>query len=264
LFYKGLGMEFFSANRPLVFAHRGGAALAPENTLAAFDKGVALGADGIELDVRLSRDGVVVVHHDAALDRTTNLRGPIADRSAHDLSCADAGYGFRHGKEHPFRGRGIGVPTLADVLKRYRDARIIIELKLNRIDLARATIETVRAANATEQVCLGSFGWRVLRAARAIEPRVATSAARQEVRWALYRSWCGWAVGAVAYRGFQVPEWSGKTRVVSPRFVKAAHRAALPVHVWTVNDEDDARRLLGWGVDALITDRPDLIVPLVR
>jgi glycerophosphoryl diester phosphodiesterase len=257
-------MEFFSASRPLVFAHRGGAALAPENTLAAFDNGLALGADGLELDVRLSCDGVVMVHHDAALDRTTNLRGLIADRQARDLSRADAGYGFRRGNEQPFKDRGIGVPTLADVLGRYRDARIIIELKLNHVELARATIATVRAADATERVCLGSFGWRVLRAVRAIEPRVATSAAREEVRWALYRSWCGWPVAAAPYQGYQVPEWSRLTRVVSPRFVKTAHRAGLSVHVWTVNDEDDARRLLSWGVDALITDRPDLIVPLVR
>ncbi|PWT84245.1 MAG: hypothetical protein C5B57_05235 [Blastocatellia bacterium] len=113
-------------------------------------------------------------------------------------------------------------------------------------------------------MCLGSFGSRVLRAARTIEPHIATSAAREEVRWALYRSWCGWPVAAVAYQGFQVPEWSGRTRVVSPRFVRVAHRAGLPVQVWTVNNADDGRRLLSWGVDALITDRPDLIVPLVR
>src|SRR5678816_3806664 len=96
---------FFAASRPLVFAHRGGSALAPENTLAAFDNGLALGADGLELDVHLSRDGVVVVHHDGLLDRTTALRGPIAARMAEELRRAQ-------------------IPTLADVLSRYRDLRI--------------------------------------------------------------------------------------------------------------------------------------------
>jgi glycerophosphoryl diester phosphodiesterase len=236
---------FFSASRALVFAHRGGAALAPENTIAAFDNGLALGADGLELDVHLSRDGVVIVHHDRTLDRTTPLRGPIADRTAEELAPVD-------------------VPTLAGVLARYRDARIIIEMKMNCTALAAATIDAVRRADALERVCLGAFRMRVLRAARALEPRIATSAAREEVRWALYRSWCRWPVRAVGYAGYQVPEVAGRTRVVSPRFLDDAHRAGLGVQVWTVDTEADARRLLGWGVDALITDRPDLMVPLVR
>ncbi len=247
-----------------MFAHRGGSALAPENTLAAFDNGLALGADGLELDVHLSRDGVVVVHHDRTLERTTTLRGPIAQQMSDDLSRADAGYFFRDDDGFPFRARGIGVPTLAQVLGRYRDTRIIIELKVNSVALARATVETVRAADAVDRVCLGSFGWRVIRAVRAFEPAIATSAAREEVRWALYRSRCRWPVSRVPYGGYQVPESAGRTRVVSPRFIEAAHRAGLAVQVWTVDPEEDVRRLLGWGVDALITDRPDVVVPIVR
>ena len=236
---------FFDSTRPLVFAHRGGSALAPENTIAAFDNGLALGADGLELDVHLSRDGVVVVHHDRLLDRTTALRGPIAERTAEELQRAD-------------------VPTLAEVLARYRDPRIIVEMKVNRAALAAATIDVVRRADAVDRVCLGSFGLRVLRAARALEPAVATSGAREEVRWALYRSWCRWPVSRAPYAGYQVPELAGRTRVVSPRFVDDAHDAGLGVQVWTVDRDDEARRLLSWGVDALITDRPDIIVPLVR
>jgi glycerophosphoryl diester phosphodiesterase len=236
---------FFASPRPLVFAHRGGAALAPENTIAAFDHGLALGADGLELDVRLSRDGVVVVHHDRLLDRTTTLRGPVEQRTAEEL-----------GRVH--------VPSLADVLARYRDARIIIEMKVNTAEVARATVDAVGRADAVDRVCLGSFGGRVLRDARAIAPAMATSASREEVRWALYRSWVRWPAPRAGYAGFQVPELAGRTRVVSPRFIDAAHRAGLGVQVWTVDTEGDARRLLGWGVDALITDRPDIIVPLIR
>ena len=250
-----------------MFAHRGGSALAPENTIAAFDQGLSLGADGLELDVHLSSDGRVVVHHDGTLERTTDATGRVADRTADELARVDAGYSFRPDQGHPFRGRGIGVPTLADVLGRYRDAPIIIELKMNVPELARATLDVVRSAGALDRVCLGSSGWRVLRDARRLEPAVATSAAREEVRWALYRSWCRWPLGPqsrVGYQGYQVPEWAGRTRVVSRRFVDIAHRAGLGVQVWTVDTEADARRLLGWGVDGLITDRPDVIVPLVR
>jgi len=234
---------FFASARPLVFAHRGGGALAPENTLVAFDNGIALGADGLELDVHLSRDGVVVVHHDATLDRTTTLCGHVGERTTDELARAD-------------------VPTLASVLGRYRDAPIIIELKVNSIAMAEAVIDTVRRADAVPRVCLGSFGLRVLRAVRALEPAIATSAAREEVRFALYRSWCRWPVSRAAYGGYLVPEWSGQTRVVSTQFVEDAHRAGLGVQVWTVDTEEEARRLLDWGVDGLITDRPDIIVPL--
>ena len=254
----------FSSARPLVFAHRGGSALAPENTVAAFDRALALGADGLELDVHLSRDGVVVVHHDVTLDRTTNASGPVASVDAADLARVDAGHHFASGGAYPFRGQGFGVPRLRDILRRYRDTCFIVELKVNSAELAAATIEVVRRAGAVDRVCLGSFGFRVLRAVRTLEPAIATSAAREEVRWALYRSWCRWPVSRVAYHGYQVPERRGRTRVVSPRFIDAAHGAGLGVQVWTVDTERDARRLLQWGVDALITDRPDIIVPLVR
>ena len=236
---------FFTRSRPLVFAHRGGAALAPENTIDAFDNGLALGADGIELDVRLSRDGVAVVHHDATLDRTTSLRGPVAARSTDELVA---------GK----------VPTLRSVLLRYPSVRIIVEIKESTAAVARAVLADLRSAGAIDRVCVGSFSRAPLRELRRLEPALATSAAREEVRWALYRSWCRWPVTNPPYAGYQIPEVSGTTRVVSPRFVADSHRASLGVQVWTVNSEDQARKLIDWGVDALITDRPDLLVPLVR
>jgi glycerophosphoryl diester phosphodiesterase len=235
---------FFHSSRPLVFAHRGGAALAPENTMAAFDRAVSLGVDGLELDVRLSSDGAVVVYHDRTLERTTRLHGPVAARTAIELGRA-------------------GVPTLREVLDRHRAVRVIVEMKINRAEFGLRVIGAVRAAGAIDRVCLGSFGWSVVRAVRSEEPAVATSAAREEVRWALYRSWCRCPVSHAHYGGYQVPEWAGRTRVVSPRFVHDAHRFGLAVQVWTVDNVDDARRLLEWGVDALITDRPDLMVPLV-
>ena len=213
--------------------------------MAAFENGLAFGADGLELDVHLSRDGRVVVHHDRMLDRTTTLRGPIAGRTAAELGRA-------------------GVPMFADVLGRFRDVRVIVEMKVNQPELASAAIDIIRQADAVARVCLGSFGLRVLHAARAIEPAIATSAAREEVRWALYRSWCRWPAARAPYDGYQVPEFSGRTRVASPRFVEYAHRAGLGVQVWTVDTEADAVRMLAYGVDALITDRPDIIVPVCK
>jgi glycerophosphoryl diester phosphodiesterase len=236
---------FFTSSRPLVFAHRGGAALAPENTLAAFANGIALGADGIELDVRASRDGRVVVHHDQTLERTTRLHGPLAARTAAELAA-------------------VSVPELRDVLNEFRGVRVIVEIKLNDPAFGRLVVAELRKADAVERTCAGAFGIPVLRAVRREEPALATSAAREEVRIALYRSWVGWPVSYPPWAGYQVPERAGATRVVSRRFVDHAHRAGLSVQVWTVDSVPQARRLLDWGVDALITDRPDVMVPLVR
>jgi glycerophosphoryl diester phosphodiesterase len=247
-----------------VFAHRGGSALAPENTLMAFERGISLGADGIELDVHLSQDGVVVVHHDRLLDRTTNLTGPIARRTAAELARADAAYGFSPDAAFPLRGSGVGIPTLMDVLSLFPGVLVVIEMKINSPRLADAVVEVVRRAGAVDRVCLGSFGRMALRRARTLEPTIATSAAREEVRWALYRSWCRCPVTRAPYDGFQIPERAGRTVVTSRRFVADAHRAGLGVHVWTVDTTEAAARLLDWGVDGLITDRPDLVVPVVK
>jgi glycerophosphoryl diester phosphodiesterase len=243
----------------LVYAHRGGAKLRPENTLLAFDHGLSLGADGLELDVHLSRDGVVVVHHDATLDRTTSGRGSLSALTADELSRLDAGFHW-----NAFRGQCDGVPRLVEVLRRYPSIPLIIELKANEPELAHRTIDTLRAADAIDRVALGSFGTRVLRAARAYEPAIRTGSSRGETRLALYRSWVRWPVRHPPYREYQVPEVAGDTRVVSPRFVRDAHAANLPVKVWTVDDADDMRRLLSWGVDAIITDRPDTGVRVVH
>lgn len=252
---------FFTSSTRRVFAHRGGAALGPENTVAAFDIGLAAGADGLELDVHLSADGVVVVCHDATLDRTTDAVGPVRAKTAAELRRVDAGCRFRdRAGAAPFGGQGIGVPALRDVLQRYPDVPIIVEMKVDSADMGRALAAEVAAASAVERVCAASDGWRALQAARQALPEMATSASRWDVRLALYRSWAGIPVRRVPYGGYQVPEVAGAIRVVSPRFVRHAHDAGLEVQVWTVDDEPDMTRLLAWEVDALITNRPDVAV----
>jgi glycerophosphoryl diester phosphodiesterase len=255
--------------RPLVFAHRGGAALRPENTIEAFDHGMSLGADGLEFDVHLSRDGVVVVHHDDTLERTTDARGPIAAFTAGELDRVDAGYWFTpdsaiESPHYPFRGQGLGLPRLRTVLRRYRDARLIVELKTYHAELARRVIDDIRDADAIERVALGSFFGKALQAARRYEPRISTGAAREETRWALYRSRMRWPLGRTRYQEFQVPVRAGSTTIVTPRFISHAHRAGLPVRIWTVDRADEMERLLDWGADSVISDRPDIAVPVVR
>lgn len=251
----------FQSPRPLVFAHRGGARLAPENTMAALDHGLALGADGLEIDVQLSADGVPVVIHDKSLDRTTEREGPVHGLTAEQLARVDAGYRFETGGAFPFRGQGIGVPTLATVLARHRDTRLIIEMKGGEPELARAVARQVRQAAAVDRVCVGSFHQRSIVTLREEAPEIVTSASQPEARWALHRSWVRWPwIGPRPYVAFQVPERAGRLRVVTPAFVDQVHNEGQVIQVWVVNEEADIIRLLDWGVDGIISDRPDVAV----
>ena len=249
----------------LVYAHRGGAALAPENTIAAFDNGMALGADGLEFDVRLSSDGVPVVHHDPTLERTTNGRGLLSAMSADELAGLDAGCRFADATgRFPFKGQGIGVPRLEEVVRRYPGAPLIIEMKDDTDAIAEAVLDVLRRAGAIERAILASFYTRPVHAARRLCADARTGASSPEVRRALYGAWAGLSPRRPAYVGFQVPEKSGALRIVSPRFVRAVKKVGLSVAVWTVNEQADMRRLLHWGVDGLITDRPDVAAKLIR
>ena len=222
---------------------------------------MASGADGLELDVRLSADGVVVVCHDETLDRTTDGSGLVSTYTAAELARVDAGCRYVDPRgRFVFKAQGIGIPTLADVLDRFPDIPIIAEMKINTTDMGHAVAEVVRAAGAADRVCAAGYGIQSISAARAALPEMATSACHAEVRMALYRSWAGLPVRKPPYGGYQVPEHAGLLRVVSPRFIRHAHEAGLKVQVWTVDEEPEMRRLLAWGADALISNRPDLAV----
>ncbi len=188
-------VPFFSHSRPLVFAHRGGCALGPENTFAAFERGMAAGADGLELDVHLSADGIVVVHHDETLDRTTNGSGPIAARTAAELARVDP-------------GDGAGIPDpRATCCAATPDVPIIVEMKVDTAAMGEAVAREVQRAGALLTGCAPpATAMRSLAAARAASPEMASSAGHMEVRMAVYRSWIGWPARHVPYGGFQVPE----------------------------------------------------------
>jgi glycerophosphoryl diester phosphodiesterase len=152
------------------------------------------------------------------------------------------------------------VPTLREVLARFPDIPVIIEMKVNSAAMGEAMAAVVRAAGAVDRVCAAGFGARALRAARRALPGMASSACQPEARLAVYASMLRCPVRHVAYQAYQLPEWAGRIHVVTPRFVSDSHAAGLAVQVWTVDDRPDMERLLGWGVDALISNRPDLAV----
>ena len=258
-------IHVFDRGRPRVFAHRGGSHLAPENTMAAFGNADALGADGVEFDVHVARDGEVVIIHDATLERTTDGSGRVADHTSDQLAQVDAAHRFTALDGTPrFRGEGHGIPRFRDVLTRYPRLRCVVELKGSDPRVAHAAVDTARECGALSRVCFGGFTDAVVRAARARDPRVVSSAATEEARWALYRSWIGLAPRHPDYGGFQLPERYGALRIVTPRWLWVMRRAGLVTQVWTVNEPRDLDRLFGWGVEAVISDRPDLALEAVR
>lgn len=253
-----------SLSTVVAIAHRGGAKLRPENTMPAFEHAVSLGVDALECDVHLSRDGEVVVIHDPTLDRTTNAHGQVAQWRAHDLAQTDAAHQFGPESMFPYRGQGIGVPRLDDVLRRWPTMPVVVEIKGERADLAGRVLEVIREHRADDRVIVGGFSQAVLSEVRRIEPRLLTSASSAEVQAALRRSYFFIAPRRTGFTLFQAPvRLAGKT-ILSRQFVSTARRAGIPVQAWVVDDESEMRRLVDWGVTGLISDRPDTAVRVAQ
>jgi glycerophosphoryl diester phosphodiesterase len=244
-------------SRPVI-AHRGASADRPENTLEAFRLALAQGADAFELDVRITRDGVPVLMHDPALDRTTDRTGLVRRLAAAEVRRADAGAGYlAPDGSRPWAGRGIGVPTLAEVLEEFPRVPILVEPKVP--DRGSAIARVLLALRATERCVVASFERGALRGFR--RGPFLVGADRPAVTWLWLSTRLG--VGIRRPRGvFYAPpdRWRGRVEVPTVAFVAEARRHGIPVHVWTVDDPARARELWRRGVNGIITNRPGLMV----
>lgn len=259
---------YLTHDKPLFFAHRGGSHLAPENTLVAFERGVSLGADALELDVQTTREGELVVIHDPTVDRTTDGTGPVSGYTLDELRRLDAGYRFsaNNGQDYPFRGRGITIPTLRDVFERFPAVRVNIDLKESTPSRERRLWELIQDMDVMERVLVasGDLHAPIVRFRRLSAGRVATSASAPEIRnFVLAAAAHATRWLRIPYDVLQVPETHRRIRVVTPGLIAAAHRLGLEVHVWTVDARPDMERLLMLGVDGLMTDRPDILAAVL-
>lgn len=250
----------------LVFAHRGGANLAPENTLEAFRHAARLGADVLELDVRATSDGKLVVMHDAGLERTTEGNGKVGDITLAELKKLDAGFRFSPDnlQNFPFRGKGVTIPTLEEVFDAFPDKRFNIEPKQSSPSIIKPLCQILRERNLTQRVIVGSFSQTVLDEFRPECPEVATSASPSEVSKFLAMYKTGLSDNyRPAMQALQLPANVGGLEIVTKEFVEAAHRKNLKVHVWTINETEQMRRLIEMGVDGIMTDYPDRLLALL-
>ncbi len=251
---KRLGGEaYFASPPPRVLAHRGLAIEAPENTLLAFAKALAIGASYLETDVHESSDGVAIISHDPTLERVAARKVSVNHLTAAELRRVDL-------------GNGQNFCSLEQALDAFPDARFNIDVKS--AGAVQGTINAVRSARALRRVLVSSFSSNIQRAAVEGLPGVATS----PPMGVMVRVLSSLNLGATRrvlstlanYDAIQIPERYKGVRVLSPRLIRLAHEAGTEVHVWTVNEPVDMSRLLDLGVDGIVTDRADLALNIIR
>lgn len=248
-------LDYLAGPYPRAFAHRGWHVddlNGMENSLSAFRRAVDEGYRYLETDVHATSDGVVVVHHDDKLDRTTDTRGVIARLTWKSVSQAKIG-----GREPICR--------LEDLLEELPDALLNIDVKAD--SAIDPVAETLRRTGAVNRVCLASFSdSRLQRLRRRIGPKLVTSMGPRSVLalWTAGRFWAPRAWRAIRGRIAQVPVNQGRLTVVDERLIAAAHRRGMEVHVWTIDDPAQMNHLLDLGVDGLVTDQPGILRDVLR
>ncbi len=273
-----------------VIAHRGGRGIAPENTMMAFEKSEELGVDVLEFDIHLSRDGQLVIIHDATLDRTTNGTGPVRDYTFDELQTFDAAHYFSPDPNYnnkrdssiyqglgndmslfPLRGTGVKIPALSDVFRRFPGKRMIIEIKPKNLNIIAPFCHMIEKFHKQDYLIIGSFHGNVLVRFRETCPEVATSAGPGEaLRFVLAEKVGLSSLITPQYESLQVmPRLDLKLigdkptfYEVDSAFVEAANDKRLLVQVWTVNDVGQMKQLKEAGVNGIMTDYPDQLLEL--
>jgi len=256
-------------SKVLVIAHQGGDGIFPGDTLYAYEHAAALGADVFEMDAHLTQDGEIVLMHDEKVDRTTDGTGLIEDLTLAELKQLDAAYKWSNaaGQTFPFRGQGIQVPTLRELFEQFPDKRYLIEIKLTKNPIAQPFCDLIREYHMQDKVIVGSFHDEAMAMFRETCPEVATGASQGEATAFVVLGkvlLSGWI--SPQYQDLQVPYEKSESKgipIMTARFIREAHSKNVKVEPWTVNDPELMKQYIEWGVDGIITDRPDLLLEIL-
>ena len=261
---------YLDVSRPLVIAHQGGDGIWPGDTMFAFERAVEIGVDVLEMDAHITKDGEIVLMHDETVDDTTDGTGWIEDLTLKQLKKLDAAHDWSidDGMTFPNRGQGIQVPTLDEVFEKFPQMRYVIEIKLTENPIDKPLCELIRKFNMQDKVVIASFHDEAMQNFRIACPEVATSASRTEVRNFVL-------LGKAFLSGFIVPQYQSiqppfdpseslGITIMTQRFIREAHAKNIKVEPWTVNDPELMRQYIEWGVDGIITDRPDLMIEVLE
>ena len=269
------------ARRVLNYAHQGGAREAPSSTLFALRAAVAAGADGLELDVHATADRVVMVCHDATVDRTTAGTGAIAELTYAELRALDNAHWWVPGEvvatdrpaaEYLHRGKApadaaFGIASLHDVLTEFPGVFLNLDIKQTAPAVEpyeQLVADLLRDFGRSDDLIVASFDDRATDALNAIAPEINTSCGTVTTAaiWQAVRD--GTKLPATRHQALQVPAAVGEIVVVDEQFVARAHEHGLAVHVWTIDEPDEMERLLELGVDGIMTDRPSVLETILQ
>lgn len=245
-----MNLDYFYFKRPLNFAHRGASRHAPPNTLAAFTKAIELGADGVELDTHLSADGVPIVMHDLEVDATTDGKGPVKDKTLAELKELDAGSSF----DPAFAGERI--PTLSEVFEAVGQ-RLLINIELKTLSprangLEPVVAELVRKHGLEKRVIFSSFNPFAIRRIKKLLPQAPAGLLyAPDLPIYLRRAW----LAPLCPHEARHPHYG----MVNATSMRAFRARGYYVNVWTVDEPGEMRRLISLGVDAIITNRPEML-----
>jgi glycerophosphoryl diester phosphodiesterase len=262
-------MNDFFTPAPRALGHRGNSRDFPENTEIAFRSAIEMGIDVVETDVRLMKDGQVLISHDPDFYRLSGDKRPISSLCTSDLEAIDTGYLFSKdgGQSHPFRNKGVKPLLLRDAFQLFPETRFNIDLKDPSESLATATAKIIIDAGAENRVCVASFHHKVLKSFRKSLPSAASSLSRREMVLTLLLYRTGWIPSDVKnkrIKAVQIPEYAGPYRILRPSFYKWCRRNHLALQVWTINDAEKMKELYQEGVDGLFSDIPEDVIRVSR
>lgn len=256
----------FASSKVWVIAHQGGEGVWPSNTMFAFEQAVKLGVDMLDTDIHMTKDGVLVTIHDDSVDRTTNGKGKIGDLTLAEIKALDAGYYWpQESKEtdpHPFRGKGYSVATLEEAFQAFPNMPWTIEMKTD--GMAQPFCNLLRKYKMTDKVIVASFRDSAMQDFRKTCPEVMTSMTESELRPYVILNIFGLGrLFSPPGQAVQVPIRASGLEVVTSNLIASANLLGLVVQPWTINEEDEMRRLIAMGVHGINTDRPDLLLKVL-
>ncbi len=260
-------MKKFFDPEPRLLSHRGMPLEFPENTMISFKNAIEFGVDVIETDTHLTKDNQFIICHDAEISRISNGTGLIANYTVDELKQFDAGYNFTldWGTTFPFRGKDITFMTVEEALNTFPNQKFNIDLKDNNPDQVQYWAELIKKYNAEDRVLTASQFIKNLIEVRKIFPNMATSFSAGEV----FKFYIANKFGRLKSKkwqadAFQIPIRLGPFHLITPKFIKNAHKFGYKIHIWTINEQKQMKALFDMGIDAIFTDNPRLLKPVIE
>lgn len=249
-----------------MIAHRGGALEAPENTLTAFDQVLQISPHFIlEMDIHLTKDEHLAVIHDETVDRTTNGKGAVSEMTLEQLQELDAGWYYQNDKgEYIYRSQGVQIPSLRQVLERYPQQKMIVELKSLSTEAAQKFIDVIEEFKAFEHVAIASYSHQAISYMRSKRDWIFVATPTEIYKSLILLNMFLEPIDPMPADIYCIPEISMFIPVLSKRLLKEMHRRDKPTFVWTINKEEDMKRLIDMGIDGIITDRPTTLFQLIE